>query len=172
MTPELQSQKVLSIPPDRAEAIKARLTARIVINGDCWEIRTKAGYASSYVSTEFATIHASRVAYLLEHGGTLSSTEFICHKCDNPPCVNPAHLFKGTAGDNARDTVAKGRWVGPTGTSYSTIKRGHHSATAKYSNRLAEEVMFRCAMGERQADVARDLGITHSVLNRLRQRAL
>lgn len=35
---------------------------------------------------------------------------FVLHTCDNPPCCNPAHLYRGTALDNARDRDTRGRW--------------------------------------------------------------
>ena len=51
---------------------------------------------------------AHRIAYALFHGEEPPSNILICHRCDNPSCVNPKHLFAGTNGDNVRDMVRKG----------------------------------------------------------------
>jgi hypothetical protein len=54
-------------------------------------------------------VGAHRIAFGLTHGWDAISAVFVLHRCDNPPCCNPAHLFAGTAQDNALDMVAKGR---------------------------------------------------------------
>jgi hypothetical protein len=67
------------------------------------------GYGMNYgrIKRNRRTLHAHRVAWELAHGPT--GELFVLHKCDNPPCCNPAHLFLGTAADNMADKVRKGR---------------------------------------------------------------
>lgn len=53
-------------------------------------------------------IQAHRFSWFLAHG-KMPDKPYVCHKCDVPLCVNPDHLFEGTALDNNRDAIDKGR---------------------------------------------------------------
>lgn len=76
---------------------------------DCMEWmgqRLPKGYGTLAINS--VRTYAHRVAYSLAFGPIPDGFQ-VCHRCDNPPCCNPTHLFLGTALDNARDRVAKGR---------------------------------------------------------------
>lgn len=76
---------------------------------DCWTwsgAKIYSGYGRIYVSGKVYSAH--RVSFKIKNG-YLDDTLFVCHRCDNPSCVNPNHLFLGTAKDNMKDQREKGR---------------------------------------------------------------
>ena len=75
----------------------------------CWEWQrctNKYGYGN--LKFEKKTVIAHRLAYKLAND-FLPNELCVLHRCDNPKCVNPGHLFLGTRKDNNRDREAKGR---------------------------------------------------------------
>lgn len=93
---------------------------------------------------------ASRASWII-HNGPIADDILVCHKCDNPSCVNPSHLFLGTAGDNSRDMVEKGR-------SY----KGERHWKSKLSADKAFEIRWLRASGWKIKAIAEKYGVTTS----------
>lgn len=70
------------------------------------------GYGEIWIAGRNTQL-AHRIAYELTYGSIPKDLK-VLHKCDNPPCVNPSHLFLGTQADNVRDCISKGRAVFPS----------------------------------------------------------
>jgi len=96
------------------EKERKRFFAKVNKDGPngCWEwigYKDKEGYGQvSLKRLEQYALKAHRVSYM-QHKGKIADDLLICHKCDNPSCVNPDHLFLGTHQDNVDDKVKKNR---------------------------------------------------------------
>jgi hypothetical protein len=132
------------------------------------------------------TLKAHRVAWALHHGRTPEDNLFVCHRCDNPPCVNPAHLFIGTNSDNMADMVGKGRQARgdhhgarlhpesrPRGerSSYrlhpERFPRGEASNLAKVTQQAVDEIRHGAEKGTPQRALAKAYGLSKTQIARI-----
>ena len=106
----------------RTTPINQRFWDKINKTDSCWiwSASTTRGYGRLMIKKN-VTIAAHRYSAML-HFGMFDSRLLVLHKCDNPACVNPEHLFLGTEKDNMVDMVSKGRSFGQKKTH---CKHGH-----------------------------------------------
>lgn len=88
---------------------------------------------------------------------------FVCHKCDNPPCCNPDHLFLGTGRDNVRDAIEKGRAFIPT------TEPGELSPSAKLSAVDVLKIREMHKSGVSLAELGRMFNVTKQAIWRIKE---
>jgi hypothetical protein len=123
---------------------------------DCWEwqgARSSAGYGQIRID---GTLHYAHRLALHLTGNTPEDGQVVCHTCDNPPCVNPAHLFPGTVADNAVDASNKGRTTW-----------GEKNVHAKLTADQVLAIRRRHSKGDGRQEIAKNYGISVDQVSRI-----
>lgn len=134
---------------------------------DCWEwkgARRVQNYGGLALE-DHKVVLAHRFSYELHYGPIPESEGYhgtcVLHRCDNPPCVNPKHLFLGTNQDNVDDKVSKGRGV-------ST--RGNQNGMAKLNPEKIVDIRQRYKDGESFKSIAYSYDVTDAAIRSVVQR--
>lgn len=116
------------------------------------------GYGATQL--DGVVMNASRAAYIATHGSVPDGL-VVCHKCDNPACCNPAHLFAATQAENLADCRRKGRARGQ-------FKGGreHPKHAARLSPEKVQEARRLYASGVSQSEIGRRWGVHASTISR------
>lgn len=147
------------MPAKSKLSIRDRFWNFVDRSGDCWiwtGFRNKKGYGH-FNFARGGAMTAHRFAYLDTFGEFDRSLQ-VCHKCDNPPCVNPNHLFLGTNSDNQIDSSKKGRHCRP---------RGEKSTTAKLTWEDVEEIRHHWKYQKSQKAIGKQFGVSQSSIWRI-----
>lgn len=127
-------------------------------NGGCW---LWSGATSEFghgrFSVKYQPIPAHRFAFERANGPVPPGLN-ICHHCDVPQCVNPAHLFAGTQADNVADMMRKGRYV------RGRWPKGSECRHAKLTEGEVKEILTALSAGRTQRDIAGRYGISQTMV--------
>lgn len=120
-------------------------------NNECWEFtghRDNMGYGKIGISGHSVLAH--RYSWIL-HNGEIKDDLCVLHKCDNPPCVNPNHLFLGTRIDNNMDCKMKGR---------RPIFKGEDNGRSKLNKNQINDIRSRYNIGNiTQSQLSKEYGV-------------
>jgi hypothetical protein len=110
-----------------------RFWSKVNKSDGCWTwtgSKTTAGYGLIWNGKDTsAPVYVHRLSWEL-HFGEIPDGLSVCHRCDNPTCVRPDHLFLGTDKDNSDDKITKGRM----GTRYKGVSMAQRKAMASSKN--------------------------------------
>lgn len=137
-------------------------------DGDCWNWRaaTSSGYGRlALISPDSKYVYAHRFSWEL-HNGSIPIGMFACHRCDNPSCVNPSHLFLGTAAQNMADMIKKGRAVHES----TSVPKGEANPRSKLKERDVLLIRRLLKSGESQIAISSRFGVSKGCIGCIKSR--
>jgi len=146
----------------REAALKTLVKNMRISDKGCWEWTgaTTVGYGSVRIPDIYGSfkIMTHRLSLVAFKGAAIPDGLFVCHRCDNPVCFNPDHLFLGTQQDNLIDCSIKGRTM-----------TGEKNGNSKYTKENIQEVLDLFKSGKKGVEIVEITGISATHICRIRK---
>lgn len=142
--------------------ISDRFWKKVEKTSDCWNwvgCKDAKGYGEIGVGGKRGTAFAHRVSFEL-HNGQIPVGLHVLHRCDNPSCVRPDHLFLGTHSDNMQDMWEKGR-----GRCDGAGRRGSANGNHRLTEPQVIEIRSRVSSGATRRGLAREFNVSKTLIS-------
>lgn len=145
----------------RRPTTEERFWAKVDKRGpeECWPwtgARKRSGHGEFHISRQVGRVPAARFSRELATGEVCPPGLSTCHHCDNPPCVNPAHVYFGTQEQNAADMLERSR-----------APLGSDRPGARLTEAAVVEMRERFAAGEYMKDLAQEFETSTGIVSRI-----
>lgn len=151
--------------PPKAKHIAERFWSKVQEGPECWlwtgAVNRPQGYGILGTRKGASPVYAHRLSWMLNRSDP--EKMFVLHTCDIPRCVNPKHLFLGTASDNSLDSVRKGRHV----SGYGEWQRGRPSLRRKLGIRQVLALRELRKRGKTLQFLANSFGISFQTVSKI-----
>jgi hypothetical protein len=150
--------------PTKARPIRERFWEKAAIQPSedgcwLWLSNTDSDGYGLFLVRKGVTARAHRMAWELAHAEEIPVGLFVCHRCDNPACIRPDHLFLGTVQENRADCIAKGRHA----------HGAKHSARPNSNARVTADqvrcIRGRVGAGEPQKNLCAEFGMSPAAIS-------
>lgn len=138
-----------------------RLFEKVKVDGECWvwtASKRRGGYGQ-VLGNDGRIWDAHRLSYALAYGCKIRNGAWVLHKCDNPPCVRPSHLWLGTHQENMNDAKSKGR-----------MPRGEASHWARLKEFQVREIRMYSKRGWTGVEIAKKYSVSTGLVSMIRLR--
>lgn len=151
---------------EKLERLKKSFEKHVIRQEGCWSWKgpiAKFGYAVMSCRKEIGPCRGHKASWII-HKGPIPEGMHVCHKCDNPICTNPDHLWIGTYKQNNDDKIAKGRanFVNPP------VKKGSDNGSSKLNEDQVKEIKVLISQGHSCYGISKKYDVSNTTIKRIR----
>lgn len=151
---------------EKLERLKKSFEKHVIRKEGCWDWKgpiSKGGYPVMSCRRQIGSDRGHKASWII-HFGEIPERMHICHKCDNPVCTNPDHLWIGTHKENNDDKIAKGR----SRYKQPPIKKGSENASAVLNERKVKEIKGLLNEGHSSYGIGKEFGVSKTTILRIK----
>lgn len=144
----------------KIDRLKNIFNSHVIISEGCWGWSGKlhkSGYAVMVMGSDHKQVGSHRISWLI-HNGEIPDDKLVLHKCDNPSCTNPNHLFLGSYQDNTLDMVNKGR------SKFSGVP-----SSSKLNIEKVKKIKELLKLGVSMVRISKDFEMSHGAISAIKK---